>query len=86
MGLSNEDGQFADCVNLECSALDAPDLTAVTNMSNMFCYASSFNGDLSAWNTSACTDMNGMFPSASSFNGDLSGWLINNRKSRGIGI
>ena len=33
------------------------DVSAVTNMGNMFSYASAFNQDLSKWDVSAVTDM-----------------------------
>ena len=36
--------------------------------------ATSFNGDLSRWDTSSVNDMYGMFINATSFNGDLSHW------------
>ena len=42
----------------------------------MFQGATSFNGDLSAWNTSSVTDMWSMFNGATSFNGDLSAWDV----------
>jgi len=44
----------------------------------MFHSASSFNGDLSAWNVANVTDMRGMFNGASAFNGDLSAWNVAN--------
>ena len=40
----------------------------------MFKDATSFNGDLSKWDTRQVTDMFGMFYGATSFNGDLSKW------------
>ena len=42
----------------------------------MFEGAESFNGDLSAWNTSSVIKMDWMFADATSFNGDLSSWDI----------
>jgi surface protein len=43
-------------------------------MSGMFCGASSFTSDLSAWQTGQVTNMSGMFCGASSFDGDVSCW------------
>ena len=46
----------------------------VTSMANMFRNASSFNGDVSGWDTSAVITMSSMFLNATAFNGDASGW------------
>ena len=45
-------------------------------MSQMFSYATSFNGDLSKWDVSSVKDMSSMFLAASSFNRDLSSWDV----------
>ena len=42
----------------------------------MFCDATSFNGDLSRWDTGKVKKMADMFHDATSFNGDLSKWDI----------
>ena len=50
------------------------DTSGVTDMSQMFKYATNFNGDISGWDTSNVTDMSSMFKKAASFSGDISGW------------
>ena len=67
---------FAGASNMVYRATDAPDLSGVTNTSNMFFDAASFNGNLSTWNVSSVTDMNGMFFDAASFNGTISDWNV----------
>ena len=65
---------FRGASNVIHNAKDVPDLSLVTDMSDMFFGASSFDGDISGWDTSGVTDMAGMFLHASSFDGDISGW------------
>ena len=57
-------------------ATDAPDLSRVTDMSNMFYNAAAFNGDISGWNVSGVTDMSRMFRDADVFNRSLNGWNV----------
>jgi uncharacterized protein (TIGR02145 family) len=45
-------------------------------MGSMFESATSFNGDISAWDVSSVTLVGSMFENATSFNGDLSSWDI----------
>ena len=71
---------FTGASNMVYNATDVPNLSNVSDMSNMFYSASSFNGDLSSWDVSKVTDMSGMFYSASSFNGDLSSWNVSQVK------
>eukprot|EP01052_Picozoa_sp_SAG31_P014901 SAG31_NODE_942_length_10853_cov_24.620420_1_plen_1141_part_10 len=52
------------------------DVSAITDMTNLFHSASAFNGDLSSWDVSSVTSMQFMFYGASSFNGDLSSWDV----------
>jgi surface protein len=65
---------FRKCENMVYNATDVPDLSNVTSMYGMFSGATSFNGDISGWDTSKVTDMRSMFSGATSFNGDISGW------------
>jgi len=48
--------------------------SSVTDMSNLFGNALTFNGNINGWDTSNVKDMAGMFYNASAFNVDLSGW------------
>jgi surface protein len=57
--------------------------TLVTNMSEMFYNATSFNEDISSWDTSILTYMSFMFYNASAFNQNLSGWNVGNVIERG---
>ena len=68
-------GAFQGAWNLTVnSGAGTPDMSAVTNMSSMFRGATSFNSDISGWNTVAVTTTRDMFYGAISFNGDISGW------------
>ncbi len=73
---SSMQDSFRYASDMVYTATDAPDLSRVTDMSSMFYAASSFNGDLSAWNVSSVTDMSSMFSRASSFNGNVSAWDV----------
>ena len=66
---------FAICSNMVLNATDIPDLSQVSDMGLMFYGATSFNGDISGWNTSNVTDMRHMFRGADSFSGQgIGGW------------
>ena len=69
-------GAFSGATNMVYRATDAPDLSAVTDTSEMFMFALRFNGDLSNWNVSSVTDVSSMFSIARAFNGDISSWNI----------
>ncbi|MFT6268724.1 MAG: surface protein [Alphaproteobacteria bacterium] len=45
-------------------------------MATMFLGASSFNGNVSLWDTSAVENMNKMFYDATSMTGNLSTWVV----------
>lgn len=74
----NMDSFFSRCENLIVNATDAPNLSNVTSMSDMFAYATSFNQDISTWNVSNITNMSSMFLDATSFNQNLSSWNVSN--------
>lgn len=75
---SSMNSMFKGAEHLELSASDSPDLSDVTDMSNMFAYAKFFNADLSQWDVSNVTNMSAMFNGANSFNGDISTWDTSN--------
>ena len=64
---------FNGADSLTYNASDAPDLTGVTSLAEMF-KDTTFNGDISGWDTSSITDMDAMFEGATSFNQDIGGW------------
>ena len=73
---STMENAFLGAVYMGYRATDAPDLSGVTSVSNMFYNAYAFNGNLSSWNVSSVTDMSSMFHDASSFNQTLNDWDV----------
>ncbi|UOY06553.1 BspA family leucine-rich repeat surface protein [Muricauda sp. SCSIO 64092] len=69
---------FYGCTNLQVTAMDAPDLAQVTDMSDMFREARSFNQDIGNWDVGNVTDMKRMFREVSSFNQDIGNWNVGN--------
>ena len=66
------------CKNLIKLPQDAPNLSEVTDMSNMFKDSYSFNQPLEKWNVSNVTNMHSMFLHAESFNQPLEKWNVSN--------
>ena len=69
---------FNGASNLVGQAIDAPDLSNVTNLGDMFHGASAFNQDIGDWDVSNVTSMLRMFDGASDFNQDIGGWDVSN--------
>lgn len=67
---------FADCVNLNVTATDTPNLTQINNLSQMFSNCPSLigNSSFTQWNTSTITNMSGMFNRAKLFNQNIGTW------------
>lgn len=51
-------------------------VSAITNMSSMFSFATLFNQDISGWDVSNVTTMKDMFWLATAFNQDIGGWNV----------
>ena len=69
---------FNGCSNLTITALDAPDLSNVTNMISMFEFCSSFNQSINHWDVSNVTNMDNLFLAATAFNQPLNNWNVSN--------
>lgn len=54
------------------------DVSAITDMSDLFAYNRDFNGDISDWDVSKVTNMCGMFNGCEFFNQDISNWNVSN--------
>jgi uncharacterized protein (TIGR02145 family) len=52
------------------------DVSSVTDMTDLFGLAESFNGDISSWDVYNVTNMEGMFWGAYAFSGDISSWDV----------
>lgn len=71
-------GAFTSCKNLEIKAKDIPDLSKVTDMSNMFRDTKFADPDVTLWDVSQVRDMSRMFRGAIKANPDMSQWNISN--------
>ncbi|MBI1658328.1 MAG: DUF285 domain-containing protein, partial [Thaumarchaeota archaeon] len=67
---------FEGAANMVYRATDTPDLSSVTDMSDMFVGATSFDSDISSWDVSSVTYMWYMFYGATSFNQPLDTWNV----------
>jgi surface protein len=56
--------------------------TFMTSMPSLFANTSSFNSDISSWDTSRVTNMDYMFSSATAFNQNISSWDVYNLLSK----
>ena len=65
-----------DCSTSVHSSIGDWDVSAVTDMVEMFYNAKEFNADISRWDVSAVTDMSEMFCEAKEFNADISRWDV----------
>ena len=79
MKLGDEGYYFYAAKKVTINALDAPDLSGITDLSNMFGEVIS-PGNLNSWNVSTIINMNRMF-TFGDFNGPLDLWDVSNVKT-----
>lgn len=80
-GIANMSGLFAgssDSTDSFNNDISHWDVSNVTNMGNMFSWATSFNQDIGDWDVGNVTNMAGMFSWATSFNQDIGNWNVSN--------
>ncbi|MEO9871498.1 BspA family leucine-rich repeat surface protein [Ekhidna sp.] len=77
-------GSFSDWNGAGFSAEDNPDLSQVTDMSQMFIRAGSFNDDINDWDVGNVTTMVAVFREAFDFNRPLNGWDVSNVINMGV--
>jgi len=77
---SSFDSAFRGAVNMQLTATDSPDLSAVTSMNFAFADTTNFTGhdSMNSWDTSNVTSMMYTFWNASQFNGAISNWDTSN--------
>lgn len=74
---SSMDEAFYGCQNLQISANDAPDLSRITSLKDMFNLAINFNSPVNHWDVSTITDLTRTF-SNTHFNQPLNSWNVSN--------
>ncbi len=67
---------FQDWPGTGFSATDAPNMSLVTSMKEMFLNASNFDGDVTTWDVSNIRNMDGIFREALAFNQPIGNWNV----------
>ncbi|SMG53957.1 surface protein, partial [Marivirga sericea] len=78
---SSMETAFYGCTNLTVPATDAPDLSNVLSLNQMFRGATTFNESIEHWDVSNIVLFFGMFWDATSYNQPLNNWTLTNVKS-----
>jgi surface protein len=68
---------FLGCVNLTCTATDAPIITTTT-LANYFAVCQNFNGAIGNWDLSNVTTTQSMLEGAFLFNQPIGNWILSN--------
>ena len=79
IGVSSLQGAFKGATNLV--SVPSTITEYFTNMSSMFYGATSFNQNISSWNTQRIINMSSMFYNATSFNQNISPWNVSSVSS-----
>lgn len=75
----NLESAFHNCFKMQYNATDAPNLTQITSLWNMFRQVETFSGgNLNNWDVSNITNMQAVFLGAHSENLDVSEWDVSN--------
>ena len=74
IGLTNLSNAFANATTLISVPVSLPVSSSIINMLSMFQGATTFNQDLSGWDTTYVTNMSYMFDSTFAFNGNIRNW------------
>ncbi len=69
---------FFNCRDLTINDINAPDLSQVLSMANMFANADNLSGNISNWDVSNVIFMQNIFNGADNFNLDISSWNVAN--------
>jgi len=78
-GTTSLNGCFENCWDLGSNGnMNGWDTSRVTDMRDMFYWASSFNQPIGNWNVSSVTNMGNMFYQATSFNQSIGDWDVSN--------
>ncbi|MBN1525118.1 MAG: BspA family leucine-rich repeat surface protein [Spirochaetales bacterium] len=72
------DSAYYGCSNFTYTSKDTPDLSNVTDLSNMFRGVDSFVGDISSWHVNSITNMSHLFSNIFPLIIDLSSWDVSN--------
>ena len=75
---SSLEGAFKGASNLQLTATDAPDLSNVTTLKEIFRNCTIFNANINHWDVSNVTDLTSAFYFTSSFNQPLNNWDVSN--------
>jgi len=70
---ANQSNSYFGCANMQVTAIDAPNLSIVTNINGFFRSATTVNFSMFNWGTSNITSMADFLRGATSFNGNISG-------------